>query len=152
MSRVIDCEIVPVSTEHRRGWNRLFAAYAAFYRVEQTDRTREIVWQWLVDPDHSLRGLIALDDAGVPAGIAHYRTVPQSLTGELSGFLDDLFVEPPRRGVGVARALLGALAQIGRVEEWNSLSWMTAENNYRARALYDQVATKTIYLTYRMTL
>jgi GNAT superfamily N-acetyltransferase len=69
-----------------------------------------------------------------------------------SGFLDDLFVDPPRRGVGVARALLGALAQIGRAEEWNSLSWMTAEDNYRARALYDQVATKTIYLTYRMTL
>jgi len=149
MSRVINWEIVPVSNEHRHGWNRLCAAYAAFY---QTDRTRELVWQWLVDPDHSLRGLIALDDTRMPAGIAHYRTVPQSLAGERSGFLDDLFVDSARRGVGVARALLGALAQIGRVEGWNSLSWMTAEDNYRARALYDQVATKTIYVTYRMTL
>jgi GNAT superfamily N-acetyltransferase len=117
MPRIIDCEILPVSNEHRRGWNRLFAAYAALYRVEQTDHAREVVWQWLFDPGHSLRGLIALDGAGEPAGIAHFRTVPQSLTGELSGFLDDLFVDPPRLRCGVARALLRALAGIGRAEE-----------------------------------
>jgi len=152
VSRSSACQIVPASIEHWRGWNRLFRAYASFCHVDQAERTLEIVWQWLLGSEHPLSGLIALDEVGEPAGIAHYRTIPQSLTGNHSGFSDDLFVDSERRRQGVARALFTALAHIGRSRGWCSLSWMTAEDNARTRTLYDQVATKTVYLTYRMAL
>ena len=36
--------IVPVSHEHRDDWEKLYAGYAAFYRVDQTPEMRATVW------------------------------------------------------------------------------------------------------------
>lgn len=33
---------------------------------------------------------------------------------------------------------------------WSVVRWITAEDNYRARAMYDGVATKTAWATYDM--
>lgn len=42
--------VVPLAPEHRPGWDRLYAGYAAFYRVEQTEERRDTVWGWLWIP------------------------------------------------------------------------------------------------------
>ena len=35
--------VVPLAPEHRAAWERLYAGYAAFYRVEQTPAMRATV-------------------------------------------------------------------------------------------------------------
>ena len=35
---------------------------------------------------------------------------------------------------------------------WSVLRWITADNNYRARSAYDQVATRTAWVTYDIKL
>jgi hypothetical protein len=84
--------ILPVSAGHRADWERLYAGYAAFYRVTQTAEMRDQVWRWLMDPAHEVQGLIAEDDAGRAMGLAHYRPFARPLSATIGGFLDDLFV------------------------------------------------------------
>src|SRR5580700_1524166 len=46
--------VVPLGPEHRPDWERLYAGYAAFYKVEQTPQMRETVWRWIFDEDNEL--------------------------------------------------------------------------------------------------
>ena len=132
-------------------WARLYAGYAAFYRVEQTEEMRARVWSWIHEPDHEVQGLVAEVD-GVLVGLAHFRPFARPLSASLGGFLDDLFVAPAARGTGAAKALIAAVEAEGRARGWTILRWITAENNYRARGVYDQVATRTPWVTYDIKL
>ena len=144
--------VVPPLPEHQAAWETLYAGYAAFYGVEQTPAMRATVWGWLHDAGHEVQGLLALDAAGRPVGLAHFRPFARPLAASAGGFLDDLFVEPAARGTGAAQALIDAVAAAGRVNGWTVLRWITAEDNYRGRAVYDRVALKTKWLTYEIKL
>jgi ribosomal protein S18 acetylase RimI-like enzyme len=147
-----DYQVIPLRAEHRAEWERLYAGYAAFYKVEQTPQMRATVWQWIFDPENELEALVATDAAGKPVGLAHYRPMLRPLRAVVGGFLDDLFVEPGLRGSGVVQALMRKLAEIGRAKGWTTIRWLTAEDNYRARSFYDKVAARTVFLTYEMKL
>lgn len=143
--------IRPVALADKPDWARLYAGYAAFYKVEQTEAMRDTVWGWLMDPTHTTEGLVAEQD-GCVIGLAHYRAFARPLSASTGGFLDDLFVDPAARGSGAAEALLQALAAEGRNRGWTVIRWITAEDNYRARGLYDRVADRTKWVTYDIRL
>jgi len=140
--------VVAVAQRHRTDWERLFAGYAAFYRVEQSQAMRDTVWGWLMDPNHEVEGLVAEDATGRAVGLAHFRPFSRPLRAATGGFLDDLFVDEAARGTGTADALIEAVAAIARSRGWNVLRWITAEDNARARKVYDRLATKTGWVTY----
>ena len=133
-------------------WAALYAGYGAFYKVTQTPAMRQQVWDWIHDPAHPLTALVATDEAGTLTGIAHYRPYPRPLSATTAGFLDDLFVNPDLRGRGIARALIAAITDEGRARGWSSIRWLTAADNATARALYDQVASATPWVTYEIKL
>lgn len=143
--------IRPVAVADKPAWARLYAGYAAFYKVDQTEAMRETVWGWLMDPAHTTEGLVAEQDGAV-IGLAHFRAFSRPLSASTGGFLDDLFVDPAARGTGAAEALLQALANEGRNRGWTVIRWITAEDNYRARGLYDRVADRTKWVTYDIRL
>jgi GNAT superfamily N-acetyltransferase len=145
-------KIVPITPEHRDDWERLYAAYAAFYKVEQTPEMRARVWGWLQDPDHEVTGFLALDDSGRPIALAHFRPFARPLAAAMGGYFDDLFVDPAARGSGAAQALLAAIAEEGKKRGWSVIRWITAEDNYRARSVYDRVGVKTKWVTYDIPL
>jgi GNAT superfamily N-acetyltransferase len=66
------------------------------------------------------------------------------------GYLDDLFVDAQVRAKGIGRALIEHVAAVGRVRGWPIIRWTTADDNYRARTLYDQLAVKTTWNLYDM--
>jgi GNAT superfamily N-acetyltransferase len=140
--------IVPAAAEHRAAWGRLYAGYAAFYKIEQTEAMRDTVWGWLMDPAHEVKGVIALDEAGAPVGLTHYRPYARPLRGGYGGFIDDIFVDPACRGQRIADALIEAVAAIGRAKGWGVIRWITADDNYRGRGVYDRLATRTMWITY----
>jgi len=131
----------------RAQWGVLYAGYAAFYGVEQTEAMRERVWGWINDPAHEVEALVAEAD-GRLVGMAHFRPFARPLSASTGGFLDDLFVAPEARGSGAAPALIDALADEGRARGWSVVRWITADDNARARALYDRMATATRWVTY----
>ncbi|MET9346096.1 GNAT family N-acetyltransferase [Streptomyces termitum] len=131
-------------------WRALYRGYADFYRVEQTEEAARLVWSWIHDPAHEVEALVAEDAAGRLVGLAHYRPFARPLAAAVGCWLDDLFVAPESRGSGAADLLLGALRGIAAERGWSVVRWITADDNHRARSKYDQVATRTMWITYDM--
>jgi GNAT superfamily N-acetyltransferase len=144
--------IRPIEQNDRTQWNVLYQGYAEFYKVTQTEPMRNTVWSWLFDEAHETEGLVAVDDNGVLIGLTHFRPFARPLSATTGGFLDDLFVTPASRGSSAARLLIEAVALIGKQRGWSVIRWITAEDNYRARSLYDKVADKTKWATYDIKL
>ncbi len=138
--------------DDREAWERLYEGYAVFYGVAQTPEMRARVWGWILDPAHETEAFVAEDEDGGLTGLAHFRAFARPLSASVGGFLDDLFVPPEARGRSVADALIGAVAAEGRSRGWTVIRWITAEDNYRARAVYDRMAERTKWLTYDIRL
>lgn len=144
--------IRPPQMPDREMWNALYQGYAEFYNVSQTPAMRDTVWSWLLDETTAVHGLFAQNDTGALIGLAHFRPFARPLSASTGGFLDDLFVAPTGRGQGVADALIHAVRDHGVAHGWSVLRWITAEDNYRARSVYDRVADKTKWATYDIKL
>ncbi len=134
----------------RADWERLYHGYAEFYQVPMNEDILDAVWGWIQDDSNPFFCLFARDISGRAVGLMHCRQMPSPLRGAQVGFLDDLFVIPEARGGGVVKALYEALNQLGVEQGWPFIRWITAENNYRARALYDRLSDKTHWVTYQM--
>ena len=130
-------------------WLEIYRFYAEHYEVQLTEDVVNTTWGWLMDKTHPLKGLVAEVD-GRLIGLAHYRAMPRPLWGKNIGFLDDIIVAPAFRGSEAAKLLLNELKSIGYREKWGTVRWLTRDNNYRARALYDKVALKTDLNLYEM--
>mgnify|MGYP000666345929 CR=1 FL=1 len=109
---------------------------------------RDRVFGWLMDAHHSSNGLVAENPAGKLIGLTHYRPFVSCLGARTNCFLDDLFVDPDARGSGAADALIHAVADVARDKGWPVVRWITADDNYRARGVYDKRATRTMWITY----
>lgn len=140
--------VVRLAPHHREAWERLYAGYAAFYKVEQTPEMRARVWGWIMDPAHEVKALVAENESRAVLGLAHYRPFARPLSASVGGYLDDLFVDPAARGQRVADALIEAVAAEGRQRGWTVIRWITADDNYRGRGVYDRLATRTMWITY----
>lgn len=136
----------------RAAWEQLYTGYASFYGVEQTDEMRATVWGWIHDHAHEVDCFVVENDSGLLVGLTHFRPFASPLSARVSGFLDDLYVAPDARGTGAARALIQAVADEGRRQNWRLIRWITAEDNARARGLYDKVAQATEWKTYDLRL
>jgi GNAT superfamily N-acetyltransferase len=144
--------IRPPTENDRFAWDTLYQGYAAFYKVDQTAAMRDTVWSWLMDPAMQVHGLVAQDNSGALLGLAHFRPFARPLSASTGGFLDDLFVAPDARGQNVADALISAIRDHGTQHGWTVIRWITADDNYRARAVYDRLAEKTKWATYDIKL
>ena len=137
-----------ITAEDRPVWETLFAGYATFYKVDQTAQMRETVFGWLMDANHSSNAFVAEDASGRVIGFTHYRPFVSQLKACTNCFLDDLFVDPAARGSGAADALIDAVAGVARKNGWQVVRWITADDNYRGRGVYDKTATRTMWITY----
>ncbi len=142
--------IDPIALDDRKQWEKLYHGYAEFYKVPMNDDILATVWGWIHDENNPFYGLIASDQNGKALGLMHCRQMPSPLRGMQVGFLDDLFVIPEARGLGVVEALYEELNALGRQHGWPFIRWITADNNYRGRAVYDRLSEKTHWVTYQM--
>lgn len=139
----------PVVASEFEQWAALYRGYRAFYELVPDERVIERVWGWISDDAHEVTAFVASSGERL-LGLAHFRRFARPSSGTEGIFLDDLFTAPDARGLGVARALLGELASLAARENRSVVRWITAEDNSRARALYDGVATATRWVTYDM--
>jgi ribosomal protein S18 acetylase RimI-like enzyme len=140
----------PPTAGDRLRWQQLYEGYLTFYKTALSDDQMDTVWSWLLSDDHEVYGLVVEGPEGI-VGLAHYREFARPSSASVGGFLDDLFVDPSTRGTGVVDALLATLRNIGVTRGWTVIRWITADDNYRARAKYDQQARRTPWVTYDMS-
>jgi|TARA_B110000908_G_scaffold157829_1_gene198314 ribosomal protein S18 acetylase RimI-like enzyme len=142
---------MPVTSADKAAWDLLYQGYAQFYGVDKTQDMRDRVWVWIANPVHDVNCFVTEQD-GTLIGLTHFRPFFSPLSANVKGFLDDLFVDPATRGSGAAQALIDAVSAHGREKGWAVIRWITADDNYRARGVYDRVATRTGWITYDIAL
>ena len=142
--------VTELSIDDRDRWEHLYRQYADFYQVPMNNEILTTVWNWIHDPEQPFYALGARDNNGTLVGFMHFRAMPSPLRGRMVGFVDDLFIDPAQRGTGLVDALFNALEQQAMERGWPLVRWITAETNYRGRAVYDRVARKTHWLTYQL--
>ncbi len=142
--------IRPIQPEDLPRWRHLYAQFAQHYTVPVDAAHQDELWEWLLDPAHPLSGVLAIDPAGVAQGLAHFRPFARPLVGSVGCFLDDLLVDKAARRSGAADALLIGLREMAVAENWIVVRWLTADDNYRARQVYDAYGTRTMWVTYDM--
>jgi len=129
-------------------WLQLFKEYIEFYESKLSDTQYELTWQ-RINSEFNMHGLLAEIDGQI-IGLAHYVFRPDTWEIEDFCYLEDLYVDPKVRGVGVGRALIKAVEQIAVEKGSKRLYWTTAEDNEIARKLYDKLAVvdKVMYKIY----
>ena len=130
-------------------WRELYQGYANFYQVEISKITLDIVWNWLLDQNHELSGLVYEINNKLVA-IAHYRGMPSPLRGKDIGFLDDLYVHPDFRGRKIGEEIINKLNHISQEKGWGLIRWITRNDNHNAKSLYDRVASKSTWDVYEL--
>ena len=140
--------IRPISQNDKTRWLELFKQYIEFYKSQLSNEQYELTWK-RINSEYNMHGLLAEKDGQI-IGLAHFIFRPD--TWEVADFcyLEDLYVDPRVRGVGVGRALIKAVEQIAIEKGSKRLYWTTAEDNEVARKLYDKLAVvdKVMYKIY----
>ena len=144
-------KVSALSPNDREQWEQLYQGYADFYGMPMDQQILDRIWGWIFDPNERFFALIAKEERGFGIGLMHYREMPSPLRGAKVGFLDDLFINPDCRGNGVVDLMFQRLNEEAQVQGWPFVRWITAEDNYRGRAVYDRLASKTVWQTYQMT-
>ena len=130
-------------------WLTGYRFYAEHYETDLLYDGIATTWSLLMDSDHPLTVIVAEDNARLIV-LAHYRAMPSPLRCGNLVFLDALLVAPQDRVSDAAKLLLGALKSIAKEQKWAKIRWITRDDNYRARALYYKLATKTNWAMYEM--
>ena len=133
---------------------RLIRDLAEFEREpDAVKATPEQLHDALFGPDAVASALIAIDEAGEPAGFALWYRTFSTWEGVPGLFLEDLYIAERERGSGLGRALLTALARIVVKNGWKRLEWNVLRWNSEAIAFYDTLGGRPLddWLTYRLS-
>ena len=140
----------PMAADERR-WRELWEGYYRFYEKAMPEAITAATWRRMLDPASQIYGRLAEVDGEV-AGFSIYVLHEATWTLGPACYLEDLYVDPARRGGGIGRALIQDLIDLGRVRGWSKLYWHTRAGNAAARRLYDSFCAADDFVRYRMVL
>jgi GNAT superfamily N-acetyltransferase len=127
----------------------LVRAYCDFYHsAPSDDALLSMMRALMADPTHDGTQFLA-SDAGRDVGFATLYWSWETTISSRVGVMNDLFVVPKSRGLGVSSALINACVQRCREHGAARMIWQTAPDNVRAQAVYDHVgATRETWVDY----
>ena len=143
-------EICEIQQKHYEVWIELYHKYAEYYQVDIPKDNFDLTWKWLTSENYPFWGILADVDSKI-VGFAHFRSLPSPLDSCEVGFLDDIFVLQDYRGKKIGYSLIEKVHQIGKSKNWPYINWITKDDNYTARTLYDKISTKTDWNFYELT-
>jgi len=130
-------------------WLKLFRDYIVFYNASIPEDIIAQTWRRLLNQEDNMMALVAVDDAGQAVGIAALVFHRSTWSATWYCYLEDLFVAPEARGLGVGRALIEATYAEADRRGADRIYWATQESNATARKLYDRVGSLTEFVQYR---
>ena len=144
--------IAPLVVADRAKWAPLWRGYLDFYRAAVDAKTSGTTFARLTGGTEPMGGFLARDGDGAAIGLVHWIVHRSCWTVGDYCYLQDLFVVPGRRGGGVGRRLIDAVAEKARALGCSRVHWLTHETNRDAMQLYDKVAERSGFVQYRMLL
>ena len=121
----------------------LIRELAAYERLAHEVRmTEDRLGSALFGPHRYAEVAIAEDRAGEPLGFALFFHNFSTFLGLPGIYLEDLFVRPAHRGLGVGRALLQHLARVARERGCGRLEWSVLDWNEPAIGFYRRLGAR----------
>jgi GNAT superfamily N-acetyltransferase len=128
-------------------WRVLWDGYCRFYEREPNEPVTRHLWARIMDSASPVHAIVA-EDAGRVIGMSNYIVHDNTSTLTPVCYLQDLFVDPECRAIGVGKQLIDWLLAETKAQGWSRLYWNTKENNYRARGLYDKYTPHDPFVRY----
>ena len=140
-----------VDADDESRWRDLWDAFTRFYEREPEETLTRHTWARILDDGSPVHAIVA-DAAGLGVvGIANYVIHQSTSTLTPVCYLQDLYVDPTARTLGVGRRLLEWLFVEAAARNWSRLYWQTREDNYPARMLYDRFTPHSGFVRYVLT-
>ena len=98
----------------------------------------------LFGPDPVAEAILAEFPGRPPVGIALFNRTVNTFRGKTGLFLEDLFVEPDRRGHGIGAALLRRLAGIAVERGCNNVEWRVLNWNEPSIRFYEHLGAQKL--------
>jgi ribosomal protein S18 acetylase RimI-like enzyme len=133
----------------RERWRELWQGYLDFYRYALPAEITQLTWRRLLDPAHPFQGLAAVTGQDRIDGIVHFHVHASTWARVGYCYLEDLFVDPGRRGLGLGRTLIEAVYHAADEQGAERVYWHTENTNEQAQHLYRQVAELTPFVQFR---
>jgi len=111
--------------------------------AQELEVTEDLLQEALFGENPVAHALIARMH-GRPAGYAVFFRTFSTFVGRPGIFLDDLFVRPPFRKLGVGRALLTRVAEIGVATGGGRFEWITLRWNENAFRFYRSIGASVM--------
>jgi GNAT superfamily N-acetyltransferase len=132
------CRIKAVSSAHLSELLRLYIAYRVFYgEAPQEERAIAFIRERVTQS--SGRYFLAWDDTSRAIGFMHLMPSTNTLAMRPIWLLEDLYVDVPARGQGVATSLLGYAEEFARSTGAERLTLATAYENVAAQHIYKKL-------------
>ena len=129
-------------------WRELWEGYCRFYERELSEAITAYTWERIMDPASPVHAVVAERGSEGVVGMANYIIHENTWTLTPVCYLEDLFVDPQVRALGIGAALIDWLVAEMKNRRWSRLYWNTKENNYRARGLYDKYTPHSGFIRY----
>jgi len=111
--------------------------------AHELEVTADSLREALFGKDAVARALVARRN-GEPAGYAVFYRTFSTFVGRAGVFLDDLYVRPAFRKLGIGRALLTRVAQVGAELGGGRLEWITLRWNENAFRFYRSIGASVM--------
>ena len=140
-----------LNLEDKERWRELFEGYISFYESRLSPEQYELTWERLNDSNFKTKGIVAIKE-NIIIGIAHFTFHPSTWAINDYCYLEDLFVDPLFRRLGIGKILINKVKEIAISNGSPRLYWNTKESNHEARRLYDQFTPVSEMVQYRVPL
>lgn len=143
-----EIRIRPAAPGDEAAWRALWDGYCRFYEVSISPAVTDHTWRRILDAAAPVHAIVAQDAAGRLVGMANYIIHENTWEATPVCYLEDLYVDPAVRAGGVGQQLIDWLVAQMPLQGWSRLYWLTKENNYRARGLYDKYTPRDPFVRY----
>ena len=140
--------IRPLRPDDEAAWRGLWTGYLCFYNTEVPEGVYASTFARLLGDDPRDFSALVAEVDGRLVGLAHYLFHRHAWKVEEVCYLQDLFIAPEARGLGLGRALIEAVYARADAARAPSVYWLTQDFNATARQLYDRIGQVTPFIRY----
>jgi GNAT superfamily N-acetyltransferase len=140
--------IRPLRATDEADWRRLWTGYLQFYQTTVPEAVYVSTFARLLGEDPRDFTALVAEVEGQLLGLTHYLFHRHAWKIEEVCYLQDLYVDPAARGLGLGRALIEAVYARADAAGAPAVYWLTQDFNAEARQLYDRIAQVTPFIRY----